>query len=257
MRKYWNKSLEKALRILDCFSRENKELAPSEIAKMLGLNQSSLYPLCSVLQKFNYLARKENGKYSLGYNFIVKSNLVLAGLNLIELARAPLFQLAKECRGNSHLAIFHDWKALIVDRSTTSDRVSINSIIGYEIPLYCTSLGKAILAYLNKDEVKEYLYRTELRKHTRATKVEPEEIMAELEKIRLQGYSVCDDEFIMDQICFASPIFNAQEKVIGAINVAVNKFGNKPEDTEFCIFKVKKAAETISGFLGYMGPVTG
>lgn len=49
LKEYQNKSLEKALSILDCFSRENRELSATEIAKMLGLNLSSIYPLLATL----------------------------------------------------------------------------------------------------------------------------------------------------------------------------------------------------------------
>ena len=256
MREYQNKSLEKALSILDCFSREQRELTASEIARTLGLNLSSIYPLLSTLEKFKYIVRKENGKYGLGINLIIKGNLVLSGLNLIEIARVPLHNLAHEYRGNAHLAILNNWKALIVDRSLASDRVFINSIIGFEIPLYCTSLGRALLAFLDPEEINSYLRSTEFRKFTPSTPIDPDTILKELNETRLRGYVIIDEEFTPGELCFAAPIFNSQGRVVASMNIALNKL-NRLLDHEVYALKVIQTAREISGFLGYMGPTAG
>ncbi|NLI08718.1 MAG: IclR family transcriptional regulator [Thermotogaceae bacterium] len=256
MREYQNKSLEKALSILDCFTREQRELTSSEIAKKLRLNLSSIYPLLSTLEKYKYITRKENGKYSLGINLIVKGNLVLSGLNLIEIARVPLQRLAHEYHGNVHLAILNNWKALIVDRSLASDRVFINSIIGYEIPLYCTSLGRALLAFLDPEEIEEYFEIAEFKKFTPTTLTDKEKLRKELKEIKLRGYAINDEEFTPGEISFAAPVFNSQGKVVASINLALNKL-SKLLNYENYYLRVIQIAKEISSFLGYMGTVAG
>ncbi len=254
MREYQNKSLEKAMSILDCFTRENKELTASEISKMLNLNLSSIYPLLSTLEKSKYLIRDENGKFSLGIKFVVKGNLVLAGLNLIEISRAHLQSLAREFHGNSHLAILNNNRALIVDRSLASDRVFINSIIGYEIPLYCTSLGKVLLAFQSSDMIQEYINSTEFRRFTPSTHINKQNIFENLEEIKLRGYGVSNEEFTSGEICFAAPIFDGSGEIVASMNLALSKISIEKEN-EYYGIRVTQVARNISSLLGYMGPV--
>ncbi len=254
MREYQNKSLEKAMSILDCFTRENKELTASEISKMLNLNLSSIYPLLSTLEKSKYLVRNGNGKYSLGIKFVVKGNMVLAGLNLIEVVRPHLQGLAREFHGNSHLAILNNNRALIVDRSLASDKVFINSIIGYEIPLYCTSLGKVLLAFQSPEKVQDYLDNTEFKKFASLTLVDKKNILKDLQEIKLKGYGVSNEEFTSGEICFGAPIFDGTGEIVASMNLALSKI-SIDRDEEYYGIRVSQVARNISSLLGYMGPV--
>ena len=256
LKDYQNKSLEKALSILECFSREKRELSATEIAKMLGLNLSSIYPLLATLSRFDYITRKENGKYSLGISLVVKGNLVISSLNLIEVARGPLQDLAHEYQGNTHLAILNNYKALIVDRALASDRVFINSIIGYEIPLYCTSLGRALLSQMTDEEIINYLSNEELRKFTPSTLTDPEKLLQEAKHARLRGYVVLDEEFTPGEVCFAAPVFDSQGKAIASVNLALSKL-RKLQEYERYGLRIRQTAMQISSYLGYTGPATG
>ncbi len=136
-----------------------------------------------------------------------------------------------------------------------SDKVFINSIIGYEIPLYCTSLGRALLSQMRDEEIMNYLSNEELRKFTPSTLTDPEKLQ-EAKNARLRGYVVLDEEFTPGEVCFAAPVFDSCGKG--------NRFGKsclsklrKLQEYERYGLRIRQTAMQISSYLGYTGPVTG
>lgn len=71
-RNYLNKSLDRALSILDLFNSENTELSVTDIARKCDTNPSSLYPILHTLEKYGYLSRDKDKLYRLGLAFAQK-----------------------------------------------------------------------------------------------------------------------------------------------------------------------------------------
>ena len=65
------RSVERALDILLCFSRESPELSMTQIAKRVGIHKSTAHRLLATLEQKNFLERDPNsGAYPLDASFL-------------------------------------------------------------------------------------------------------------------------------------------------------------------------------------------
>ena len=124
--------------------------------------------------------------------------------------------------------------------------------MGYLQPMYCTAMGRAMLAYMPPARVQEILRKTELEKRTEETKTDVKEIMEELKKVRRQGYCLLVDELNYGRSSVAAPIFDQQGTPVAGISVCTNTYRLSNPDTEQDFAQaVKRVGSKISGILGY------
>ncbi len=248
---YLNKSLDKALSILDLFDSENPSLSVTEIANKYDTNPSSLYPILHTLEKHGYLSRDEDKSYSLGLAFAKKSRLVLDRLNLSVEARSELENLRDKTQKTVHLGYLNEAKVVYIDKVESKGGIKLYSSPGKTAPIHATSLGKVILAYLPDEKVEEILTVVTLNPETANTITSTEELMQELEEINQQGYALDNEEFEEGIKCIASPIFNHDGEVEAAVSITGLAAQMKNEDIESLVPLVKNSAKKISAKLGH------
>jgi DNA-binding IclR family transcriptional regulator len=94
------------------------------------------------------------------------------------------------------------------------------SEVGIRRPLYCTALGKAILAYLPPEQQQKIIRETLFERFTPHTICSAEELTRDLHKIHRRGYALDDEETVVGARCVAMAIINQHRKVIGGISVS-------------------------------------
>jgi IclR family pca regulon transcriptional regulator len=97
--------------------------------------------------------------------------------------------------------------------------MSINLTPGSRLPAYCASMGRVLLAALAETEARAILSRSELKANTPHTKTDPGELMAELRKVREQGYALIDQELELGLCSIAVPVENDRGRTVAAINI--------------------------------------
>ena len=126
--------------------------------------------------------------------------------------------------------------------------LSPNVIVGTRVPAYCTAPGLAILAELPDDEVNAVLDQSKLIAHTPHTIIQPRAIKARLAAIHAVGYAHTENEYFLGDISTAAAILDANDRPMGAINVAVTKpRWNSERDERRISDLVITAAAAISG----------
>jgi DNA-binding IclR family transcriptional regulator len=96
----------------------------------------------------------------------------------------------------------------------------IYTYFGKSAPAHCSSLGKAIMAFLPEAEYQAVLASEPLNAHTPRSIVDPQRFTIELKAIRGQGYATDDEEHVIGSCCVAAPIFDKQNRPVGAIGVS-------------------------------------
>lgn len=247
---YVNKSVYKALSILEFFNPQTDKLSITQIADKLDTNPSSLYPILHTLEEFDYLHRSKDKRYSLGMIFVKKGRCVLERLNLSTEARSEIKALRDETQKTVHLGYINENKIVYVDK-VESRGVKLYSSPGKTAPLHATALGKAILAHLSSDRLAELLDNLELTSHTKNTITSREKLRQELQNIRAQGYAIDDEEFEEGIRCIASPIYRHDGEVKSAISLTSLAAQLPEELLKEKSSLVKKHAVNISRKLGY------
>ena len=123
--------------------------------------------------------------------------------------------------------------------------------VGTKNPLYCTSLGKAILAFEEEDVAGPVMDRLKFQQKTGRTIVSREALEAELETVREKGYALDARELEEHMECVGAPVFGQDGTVIGAISVS--SLYKPAEDYEALGRLVHKKALELSRLLGYLG----
>ena len=249
-------SVDRALQILECFSKQEKELGVTEIANILSLHKSTVFGLLATLENRGYMEQSSsNGKYKLGMKLFELGTQVHENIDLAAIANPYLNELVKKYNETVHLAINHEGQVVYIDKVEGTASMRMYSQLGKRPPMYCTGLGKAILAFMPQKYINNYLSHEELTKLAANTITSTEGMRKELEKIRKQSYSI-DNEEIEDGLrCVASPIFNYKGEVAGALSIAGPTSRMTKERMKELPDLIKETAGQISKKLGYKNNV--
>lgn len=214
------KSLARAMQVLECFSVEQPELGPSEIAKMLGMQKSTVYNILSTFQKCGYLVKNpQTSKYYLGLKVLHLSYIVNSHHGLRDMFQPYLTRIAQETREVCYFGILDDMEVLYIESTYPSMAQNTRNILGERAPLYCTGLGKAMLAFMPEEQVEKVL-QGKMKAYTGCTITDPNVMRDHLEEIRRNGYATDNMEHEYGIRCVAVPVFNSAGRVVAAVSVS-------------------------------------
>ncbi|HDR7794294.1 TPA: IclR family transcriptional regulator [Bacillus luti] len=221
--------LIKAAEILD-FLAANKEPQPLNIiAQATGFTNSTTSKILDTLLLIGYVKKHtETKKYELGSSLIKYANKYLADLDISKVSYPYLKELQKKLDETIHLGILEGDEILTVNKlETQKSIVCLNSRIGLTKPLYCSAMGKAVLAELPESEVMDYFNRVELKAFTKNTITDRDVLLQQLQDIKRQGYAVDDSEGEEDVYCFGVSLY-LNEQMYGAFSISLPNYRVSP-----------------------------
>lgn len=218
--KYIVKSLVKAMHVLECFSVQQPELGVSDIAKMLDLQKSTVFNILNTFEACGYIIQDpKSDKYHLGMKVLHLGYIVNHHMGLRDMFLPCLSRIADETGEVSYFGILDNREVLYIEAAYPKNHPQTRNILGERAPLYCTGLGKAMLAFLPEEE-QQLVLRGELKKYTQYTLSDPTALQAQLRQIRTQGYAIDDMEHELGIRCVAVPVFGASNAVIAAVSIS-------------------------------------
>ncbi|MBB5173837.1 DNA-binding IclR family transcriptional regulator [Texcoconibacillus texcoconensis] len=224
----------------------------TEIANRLNVAKSTAHRILSTLLLKGYVQQDPRTEtYSLGLRFIELGHVVLDNLDLRDAARPVLETIAQETGETTHLVVPERDDIVYIDKIESEATIRMFSRVGRRAPLYCTGVGKAILAYLESDELQEIVERISFEPKTKFTITTKEEFLIVLDKVRLRGYSIDDEEHEEGIRCAAAPIFNHEGRVIAGVSIAGPSQRMTDEKLDRDSLIVRQRAQEISAKLGY------
>lgn len=208
-------SLARGLKILEYMAEQEDALGVTEIAERLEVDKATASRMINTLGKYGYVEKAPDGRrYQLGPVLVRLSRSVINRTPLRESARPSLNDLVEITGECAHLAIYAQGQALYIDQVESEATLRVNVEIGHMAPLYCTALGKVLLAY------GDYPLPESFEKRTERTITTKPALQTELDRVRAQGYASDDEEFDPGVRCIAVPVFGINNKLIGAIGVS-------------------------------------
>lgn len=244
-------SVERALELLEIISGE-KEIGIRELSRQSGLSRSTVQRLIFTLLKVGYLTQNPlNQKYHLSFKLFQLGNRAIFQNDLRTIARPILEQMLFQVQETIVLGILDMGDVIYVDKITVPQEIQLASTVGSRVPSHCTATGKAILAFLPKDERLTILRGKQLKAYTNHTITGLPELEKELAAIRSRGYSIDNEERYPSVISVAAPIFDYTEKVAGAVGVPGFTYRIPPERVPVLGETVIGIAREISSRLGF------
>ncbi|OMF12760.1 IclR family transcriptional regulator [Paenibacillus sp. FSL H7-0331] len=214
------KSLIKALKILDCFTVQSPELGITEISEKLGLYKSNVHNIADTFLKAGYLEQnQENGKYRLGFKLLEFSNVIHSNIDFRTIVLPLMQELSDFTNETVYLGTPRENEVVYLDSTCPRNQLSTRSMLGVKAPLYCTGIGKAMLAYLPDDRIKAVIDKG-LIAITDSTITSQEALILDLQQIRARGYSIDHMEHEYGIKCMGMPIRNKKREVIAGVSIA-------------------------------------
>jgi DNA-binding IclR family transcriptional regulator len=245
-------SLRNAIRILDCFSADERELGVSELARRLNLGKSTVHRLLQTLTAERLAERIPiSGRYRLGIHLYELGGLVAAHLDLHEAVALFIDELRNRSGETAHVAVLDEREVVYVERRESPRTLRAFGRVGHRNFAHCTSTGKVLLAHLPAERLDRLLAGVRLEARTPRTVVDPAALRAELARVRHQGYAFNVDESEIGLSSVAAPIRDAAGDVIAAISVAGPSQRFEGEAARRARIATLDAAREISERLGY------
>lgn len=218
---YHVQSLERGLSVIRAFDAEHPELTLSEVARICDLTRAAARRFLLTLVDLGYV-RSDGRQFMLTPRVLELGYSYLSSLSLPEVAQPHLKELVAQVHESSSVCVLDGDDVVYVARVPTSRIMTVAITVGTRFPAYATSMGRVLLAGLPADEQERYLARVRLAPLTRRTVTTPQALRAELRKIRIQGYSIVDQELEEGLRSAAAPIRDATGAVVAAANVSAH-----------------------------------
>jgi DNA-binding IclR family transcriptional regulator len=210
----------KALDVLDMVAERGGSVRFSELLEMSRFPKATLYRLVQTLTNQHMLRHDEtSGTYSLGVRLVRLAHSAWAQSSIAPIARPYVDALSRETGETIHLAQLDRGQVLYVDKRNAVRAIEMFAQAGKIGPAYCTGVGKAMLAYLDKDSLEEALKEQSFYRHTPNTIANGRDLRAELVRIRERGYAFDREEHEPGIICCAVPILSTTGRPLGALSL--------------------------------------
>jgi IclR family acetate operon transcriptional repressor len=218
-RRYNITALQRGLRLLQLFSESPHGLTAKQVAERSRLPVSTVHRFLANLEGAGFLNCSGDGVHNLGIACFAIGHAALGQLDIRRISLPYLQELNRQTRETIHLTVRHGLSAVYVEKLDSPEQLRIHSRIGAGVPLYCTAVGKVMLAYMPDDERKKVLPQLGLKRLTPNTVGNIQELEAELSRVRKNGYA-CDLEENEPHIrCVAAPIWDHAGGVNASLSI--------------------------------------
>ncbi|MEN6417511.1 MAG: IclR family transcriptional regulator [Clostridiaceae bacterium] len=215
------KSIERALLLVEALAVEPREHSLTELSVELGWPKSTVHGVLSTLVQYRYVEQsEETGRYRLGVRFFELGVKVGRMWDIRSIAMPYMQKLNAELGEMVQLCTEDHGEILYLEKLDSNHLIRIVSEIGGRLPLHCTGLGKAMLAFMPPAKVKQIIREHGLTGYTPNTITSPALLEREMEKIREQGYAIDEGEIMLGLYCVAAPIFDGKGQVKYALSVS-------------------------------------
>ncbi|APG88955.1 Pca regulon regulatory protein PcaR (plasmid) [Sinorhizobium americanum CCGM7] len=208
----------RGLKVIEAFGEAQPRLSIAEASKLTGLDRATVRRSLLTLSELGY-ADYDGKFFTLTPKVLRLGHAYLSATPLPAIVQPHLDQLSEKAGQSASASVLDGTEVVYVARASQRRVMSINLMPGSRLPAYCASMGRVLLAALPQSEARAILARTELNANTPHTKTDPEELMAELRKVREQGYAVIDQELELGLCSIAVPLINARGQVVAALNI--------------------------------------
>ena len=250
-RSYNITALQRGLRLLHLFSESPRGLTAKQVASLSRLPVSTVHRFLVNLHSAGFLNCGEDGVYQLGIACFTIGQAALGQLDIRRLSLPYLLELNHQTRETIHLTVRHGMSAVYVEKLDSLEQLRIHSRIGAGVPLYCTAVGKIMLAYMPKDEQDQVLRQLELKRLTPNTVGSLQELQTELYRVRKNGYACDMEEHELHIRCVAAPIWDHAGGVSASLSLTAPMVRMPVSRLRQLAPLVQQAGLQISVELGY------
>ncbi|MBI2529243.1 MAG: IclR family transcriptional regulator [Candidatus Rokubacteria bacterium] len=209
-------AIDGAVRVLRCLATRGEGVGVTEIGRACHLSKSTAHGIVKALEAHGFVVTVEPSKrYVLGAGLVRLAEAARSQRTAVLLARPPLEEVARQTRLGCFLAApYGATEFLVLEKAESSRAVKVTVSVGERFPLTAGALGKAYLAWLPDAEIRETLRRVPLPRMTPRSIRSTRQYLAELERVRRQGFGANYDEYYAGTHALAAPVFDPSGRIV-------------------------------------------
>jgi DNA-binding IclR family transcriptional regulator len=213
-------SLDRAVSVLETLSESDVPLSLAEICQRMSLHKSTAHRSLMVLERSALIERTLENRFRLGLRLYELGNRAVEQIDLRTRVHPFFRRLAMKVGETVHLSVLQKTSVVYLDKVEPNRRVCMSSKTGTSNPVYCTSMGKAMLAFQSDETIEQIIAKIRFVRYTRKTLCSREALLKALERVRRRGYAIDDEEIELGVRCIGAPIFDDNHRAIAAVSVS-------------------------------------
>ena len=246
-------SLEKGVKVIDLLTRRGP-LSLSEIAAELKIDRSACHRSLLTLRDLGLVSQPGGSGYRLTMSLFEMGMRLVNRLEVKQVVRPFMEELARTYRETVNLGIKDGDQVVYLDRAESTQLVRADLAVGTRIPIHCTALGKAILAFRPESEQAVFCAPGSLPAYTATTITSPQQLARQLAEIRRAGLAFDDEELYAGLRCVAAPVFDHTGAAGYSLSLAGPSSRLSVGDLQTIGQGLKQACGRISAILGEVRP---
>ncbi|MFI3173544.1 MAG: IclR family transcriptional regulator [Eubacteriales bacterium] len=180
--------------VLETLAAEG-EMGLQELSSKLQLNKSTVHRILNSLIYMGYVRQDSSSKYRLSFKIWEVANQLLKRTDIVEIARPFIKELVTNIEETVHLVQLDGIQCIYIDKvESYTNTIRMASNVGKSIPLYCSGVGKALLAYMDDAKIKSIWEQSNITQHTAHTITNFADFMQEINLVRELGYALDNEE---------------------------------------------------------------
>jgi IclR family pca regulon transcriptional regulator len=215
-------SLLKGLVVIQAFDQQRPVMTLSEVATATGYTRAAARRFLLTLVSEGY-ARQEGKKFSLTAKILKLGFSYLASQDVWQSAKPMMQQLVEQLNESCSAAVLEGEDVVYVGRVATTKRVmSVSLNVGTRLPAFATSLGRVLLADMKDEVLSDFLASCRIEQYTAFTLTNKADLVAEISRVKQQGYSLVEQELELGLTSISVPVRNQAGKVLGALSISTH-----------------------------------
>lgn len=245
-------ALERGLRILGEFTRENRTLGAPELARRFGLPRSTVFRLLATLESMGFIEKTEGGReYRLGLAVLRLGFEYLASLELTELG-LPILNRLSEAIGYPCNLVVRDGRSIVYVAKVTAPTPFASSVtVGTRLPAHATVLGRVLLEDLTLPELRAMYPEDRLENFSPSTPRTVIELFNMVQADRERGHVQGEGFFESNISTIAAPVRDHSGRVVAALGATITSAHIDGDRMDDMVRRVRDAAQELSSLLNY------
>ena len=240
----------KVFAILQALS-ERSETGISDLSVRLAMPKATVYRFLQTMMTLGYVRQESDSeRYGLTMKAFELGTKALQYPDLVDLAKHHMQMLADQTGETVHLGTLIDSEIIYVHKIDSRHNLGMYSRIGRRAPLHCTAIGKVLMAWEHPERRDRVLAGAEFKRFRDKTIVEPAAFLAELERVKAQGYGEDREEFDDHIRCLGIPIFDRLNQPIAGMSISFPSFRYDEAKAPEIVAILTAASRDISTRLG-------
>jgi len=233
-----------------CVSVDGQGVA--ELAQLTGYNKHMVFRCLKTLVAKGWVTEQGEGpKYVASLVPFRYTSMPVTRMDVVTAAQEPLRELWKRVGECVYLGVMHEDMVMYLIHHEGTRNIRLGGRVGEHYWPHAAAPGKILLAY-GEPELRERCFARGLKKLTEATHTDRKSFLADMERVRKQGFALDEEEYMEGGLCYAAPVFDYTGQVVAAIGTTVLTVHYRQKDIKMILGPaLQETAKKISIALGW------